>query len=204
MADNYDNENGRRGKGILFVLSSPSGGGKTTLAHRLLNSVADLGLSISHTTRAPRKGEKDGVDYHFVSRDQFQVKIKGNQFVEWAEVHSNLYGTSHDSIDAIVSGGLDVLLDIDVQGGVQIRDRFPGSILIFILPPSDEEWLERLRARGTETDLELQRRIDAAREERLAMMPHYDYAVCNDDLKAAEEALRSIVIAERCRVSRRQ
>ncbi len=131
MADNYDNENGRRGKGILFVLSSPSGGGKTTLAHRLLDSVADLGLSISHTTRAPRKGEKDGVDYHFVSRDQFQVKIKGNQFVEWAEVHSNLYGTSHDSIDAIVSGGLDVLLDIDVQGGVQIRDRFPGSILIF-------------------------------------------------------------------------
>ncbi|UCF29917.1 MAG: guanylate kinase [bacterium] len=203
MVDIFDSENGRKGKGILFVLSSPSGGGKTTLAHKLQVSMEDLALSVSHTTRKPRAGEADGADYHFVSRKRFQEMIDNGEFVEWAEVHGNLYGTGRKEIDDTLRKGTDVLLDIDVQGARQIVGTFKESILIFILPPSDEEWLERLRGRGTESEAELKRRIEGAKQERLAMMPYYDYAVLNDVLDDAADALRSIIIAERCRVSRR-
>lgn len=195
-------ENGLGGKGITFVISSTSGGGKTTLVRRLLESLPDLALSVSHTTRDPREGEVDGSDYHFVQRDVFQTMMESCGFLEWAEVYGEYYGTSEAAVESILSEGRDAVLDIDVQGGRQVRDTVPGAVLIFIIPPEKAELIRRLRSRGTETPGQLEKRLSAAREE-LALMPFYDYAIRNDDLQEAAAALRSIVVAERCRVARR-
>ncbi len=193
--------NGKQGRGILFVISSTSGGGKTTLARRLLKSLPDLALSVSYTTRDPRKGEVDGSDYHFIERDEFNKIKEPGGFLEWAEVYGEYYGTSRLAVESVIEQGRDVLLDIDVQGGRQIRDRIPEAVLIFIIPPERDELIRRLRNRGTESPSQLEKRLSAAREE-LALMPFYDYAIRNDDLEEAVEALRSIIIAERCRVTR--
>jgi guanylate kinase len=195
-------ENGTGGKGILFVISSTSGGGKTTLVKRLLESLPDLVLSVSHTTRAPREGEIDGSDYHFVDRGDFEQIMESNGFLEWAEVYGEYYGTSLAAVKGVAEQGRDAVLDIDVQGGRQVRERVSGAVLIFIIPPEEDELIRRLRNRGTETPNQLEKRLSAAREE-LALIPFYDYAVRNDDLEEAAEAIRSIIIAERCRVSRR-
>ena len=201
MTMSSQKENGRGGRGILFVISSPSGGGKTTLVHRLLEEVPDLSLSVSHTTREPRPEESDGRDYHFVSEDEFTRLREQDGFIEWARVHANYYGTSRGSLAAIGAEGKDALLDIDVQGGQQVREALGQAVLIFILPPEREEWVRRLKERGTESPAQLQERLKAA-EDELALIPIYDYAVRNDNLEDALDALRSIVIAERCRVSR--
>lgn len=192
--------NGRTGKGILFVISSTSGGGKTTLVGRLLDALPDLAVSVSHTTRQPRPGEVHGTDYHFVSVDEFQRMVGENEFVEWANVYEELYGTSEKAIQKILEEGFDVLLDIDVQGGTQIRERFPDSVLIFIVPPGREELERRLLKRGTETPSEIEVRMAQADKE-LALIPFYDYAVANENLDSAADALRCIVVAERCKVS---
>jgi len=196
-------ENGKKGKGILFVISSTSGGGKTTLVRRLLKCLPDLALSVSHTTREPREGEVDGSDYYFIDKDEFIKIIESGGFLEWAEVYGEYYGTSRLAVENITEQGRDVLLDIDVQGGRQIRDRVLEAVLIFIIPPERDELIRRLRKRGTESPSQLEKRLSAAREE-LALMPFYDYAIRNDDLEEAVEALRSIIIAERCRITRRR
>jgi guanylate kinase len=198
-----DKENGTGGRGILFVISSTSGGGKTTLVRRLLKCLPDLALSVSHTTREPREGEVDGSDYYFIGKDEFIKIIESGGFLEWAEVYGEYYGTSRLAVENITEQGRDVLLDIDVQGGRQIRDRVLEAVLIFIIPPERDELIRRLRKRGTESPSQLEKRLSAAREE-LALMPFYDYATRNDDLEEAVEALRSIIIAERCRITRRR
>jgi len=195
-------ENGTGGKGIVFVISSTSGGGKTTLVRRLLESVQDLALSVSHTTRDSREGEVEGSDYHFVDRHFFEKIMKSDGFLEWAEVYGEYYGTSRTAVESIVRKGQDAILDIDVQGGRQVRERVPGAVLVFIIPPEEAELTRRLRDRGTETPAQLEKRLLAAREE-LALMPFYDYAIRNVDLEEAAEALRSVIISERCRTSRR-
>jgi guanylate kinase len=192
-------DNGSTGKGLLFVISSVSGGGKTTVIGRLLKIFGDLHLSVSHTTRKPRSGEENGRDYNFTSVDSFKGRIKMGQFLEWAEVYGHYYGTSKDTIDAITHQGCDALLDIDVQGAMQVKNRVSGAILIFILPPGEDEHERRLKDRGTESDLEISIRLEAARQE-LAFVKEYHYCVLNDDVKDAVDAVSSIIRAERCRV----
>ncbi len=198
-----DTENGRSGRKILFVVSSPSGGGKTTLCRRLLAEEPGIRLSVSHTTRPPREGEKDGREYFFTEEKDFTRLIAEGAFLEWAQVFGqHRYGTSRAEVDRIRGKGDDVLLDVDVQGAVAIKQRFPEAVLVFILPPSEEELVRRLRLRGTETAQSLAVRLETAKKE-LALLPRYDYALLNDDLDQAYGALRSILTAERCRVSRR-
>jgi guanylate kinase len=186
------------GGGNLFVISSVSGGGKTTVIHELMQSVPDLKLVVSHTTRNPRPEEKDGEDYHFISRDRFRTMIDEDRFLEWAEVYGKYYGTSGQAVDAVSGEGYDAILDIDVQGAMQVREKRPEAILIFILPPSEEEQERRLRGRGTEGEEDVGRRLEAARQE-LAFAGEYDYCVVNDKLDEAVEAVRSIIEDHRCR-----
>jgi len=195
-------ENGKGGRGILFVVSSPSGGGKTTLCRRLLEEMPGIVLSVSHTTRLPRKGEQDGREYHFVGLKDFALMRSAGEFLEWAEVYGRFYGTSRRAVEAILAGGNDVLLDIDVQGALQIRGHCPDAVLVFVLPPSLEELRLRLAARGTEDPAAIENRLAAAKME-LAQLHRYDYSVTNDDLDEAYRALAAVLVAERCRVSRR-
>lgn len=192
-------DNGSTGKGLLFVISSVSGGGKTTIIGRLLKTMSDLRLSVSDTTRLPRTGEEDGQDYNFTSVDNFKGEIKEDRFLEWAEVYGHYYGTSKDTIEAITREGCDALLDIDVQGAMQVKNSVSRAILIFILPPGEEEHERRLKERGTESDQEVRIRLEAARQE-LAFVNEYHYCVLNDDVKDAVKAVSSIIKAERCRV----
>jgi guanylate kinase len=186
-------------KGFLLVLSAPSGCGKTTILKRVMADLPGLVFSVSHTTRPPRPGEKDGRDYHFVSGEAFSTmqSDETSGFLEWAEVHGNLYGTSRTEVARQLSTGLDVILDIDVQGAMQVQQN--GSpVTVFIAPPSLEELESRLRRRGTESREDLEVRLRNAQKE-LACVDRYDYLVINDQLPEAVESLRSIIIAERCR-----
>lgn len=188
-------------EGILFVVSAPSGAGKTSLCRELVDSFEDLRQSISFATRKCRQGEADGVDYHFISSDAFQKMIDQQQFAEWAEVHGNYYGTSLQTLEDAANNGVDLLLDIDCQGAAQIKKNFHRGVFIFILPPDYEELEKRLRHRGTETDDVIQRRLANARKE-IPEARWYDYLVVNDDFKSAKERLIAIVTAERCRSDR--
>ena len=187
--------------GLLFIISGPSGCGKSTLTHRLLAEVPGLAFSVSHTTRQPRPGERDGVDYHFVDRSAF-IALRDQEpsgFFEWAEVHGNLYGTSVEEVRRKLAQGLDIILDIDVQGARQMLARPEGrdAASIFIGPPSMAVLAERLEQRGDAGD-SFELRLKNAREE-LACAPDYAYLLVNDDLETAATALKSIVIAERLR-----
>jgi guanylate kinase len=189
---------------LLLILSSPSGAGKTTLTRMLLAKCPDLRFSVSHTTRAPRPSEVDGRDYHFVDRKHFEQLVEQNAFLEWAEVHGNLYGTSLAEIDRArhTPGCGGMIFDIDYQGARQIRAKVPDVIGVFILPPSMEELEKRLRGRASETEEAVQRRFAVAKRE----IEHYalfDYVVVNDDVERAFDHLRSIVLAERSRRQRR-
>lgn len=186
---------GRR-RGIPFVISAPSGTGKTTVCRRLLEADAGLSLSVSHTTRAARPGEKDGVDYHFVTRDAFERLVEDGAFLEHAEYRGNLYGTSLAAVEAPLGRGQDVLLEIEVQGARQVRERVREARFVFLLPPSRGELERRLRARGTESDDVVARRLEVAAEE-LQEVFRYDYAVVNDDLEAAVARVLAIIDAER-------
>ncbi len=187
---------------ILLVLSAPSGAGKTTLAHRLLKELPNAVFSISYTTRKPRGTEKDGVDYRFVDTKTFQEKIERGEFVEWAQVHDHFYGSPQSVIDeAIRSRGIAVF-DIDVQGGVAIKRKYPDAVLVFVLPPSMEELERRLRERKTDSDETIRKRLLAARAEMEKGRAAYDYLIINDDFEKAFTELKSVVIAERCRRGR--
>lgn len=184
---------------ILLIISSPSGAGKTTLTHRLLQEFPDLRFSVSHTTRKPRANEVDGQDYHFVSDEAFRTVLDEDGFAEWAEVHGHLYGTSVAEIDrARHDGKAGVLFDVDYQGARQIKEKFPHAVGVFILPPSMEELRRRLEARGSDDPESRRRRFEKAREE-IGHYPFFDYMIVNDDLQRALAELRGIVLAERCR-----
>lgn len=180
------------------ILSSPSGGGKTTIARELLSLRADVGYSVSCTTRAARNGERDGVDYHFLSRAHFREAIERHDFAEAAEVHGELYGTLRSEMDRVIGQDRHVVMDIDVQGARQLARAYPESVLVFVLPPSAEVLLARLRSRQTEGPDSFARRLGSAVEE-LRSVPLYDYVVVNDDLRLAVERVSAIIDAEMVR-----
>jgi guanylate kinase len=189
-------------KGKLFVISAPSGAGKTTLLRRVMADITGLTFSISHTTRSPRPGERDGTDYHFVNREQFMAMIEDKMFLEYAEVHDNLYGTSADAVGLQLQQGLDVILDIDVQGAEILRKiGQPEAIFIFIAPPDLGELESRLRRRGTESEETIQLRLKNAQTEMRAAAG-YDYLIINDVLETAEKVLSGIILAERAKAHR--
>ena len=182
-------------RGRLFVVAGPSGAGKGTLIEELLRRHPTAWLSVSATTRAPRSGETHGVQYYFMDRATFRDKVRNGDFLEWAEVHGNLYGTPRNSVIEHLEAGLDVILEIDVQGARQVREKIPDAVGIFVMPPSLEELERRLRWRGTESDSEIARRLRNAKEESKAA-EEYRYVVVNDDLRRAREELCAIYVNE--------
>lgn len=188
--------------GRIFVVSGPSGSGKSTLIAGVRQKVPDLGYSVSHTSRAPRGQEKNGAEYHFVSKEHFRKMIDNGEFVEWAEVYQDLYGTSVSSLRGQITLGRDVIMDIDVQGARNIKDHFKDAILIYVLPPSMEILEKRLRERRTDDESKIRTRLEKAAKE-IRNCVSYDYLVFNDRLDEAVEELKSILIAERCRKSAR-
>ncbi|MCR5346470.1 MAG: guanylate kinase [Fretibacterium sp.] len=180
-------------RGRLFILSGPSGVGKGTLRKRALNDIEDLVYSISCTTRRPRPEEQDGVDYRFISGEDFEERVKQGAFLEYAHVHDACYGTLREDVERELSAGHDVLLEIDVQGALQVRRRVPGAVSVFVSPPSLEELEHRLRGRGTEDDAELQLRLKNAAAE-LRQAEEYDHIVVNGDLDEAAAALRRLIL----------
>lgn len=187
--------------GTLFVVSAPSGAGKTTLVHRLIESDPLLRLSVSYTTRPPRPGEQNGVHYHFVSPAQFRTMVENGAFLEWAEVHGNYYGTARAWVEAELTAGHDVLLEIDWQGARQIKARFPACVTIFILPPSFAELEARLRKRASDSDAVIAKRLANAHEE-LRHVHEFEYVIINDRLDVATQELIAVVTAERCRTAK--
>ncbi len=185
-------------KGLIYVVSAPSGAGKTSLCKRLLNEIPGLELSISYTTRPMREGERDGVDYHFVTVDAFQEMIEAGAFVEWAKVHDNYYGTGIDALKEASRDGRDILLDIDFQGAAQLKKSLDNGVYIFILPPDFDELKKRLEARNSDTAAVVKRRIENARIE-VVEAKWYDYIVVNDNFDFALAQLKAILLAETCR-----
>lgn len=193
---------GRRDRpGVPLVLAGPSGGGKTSVCGRLLDRRDDVVFSVSATTRAPRPYETDGTHYRFVDRARFETMIRAGELLEWAEVHDELYGTPKDQLDACLADGRTLLLDVDVQGARDIRRRVPEAVLVFLLPPSVESMLARLRKRGSEREEELRRRMRTALAE-LEAVGEFDYAVVNHELAATVDAVEAIVEAEQRAVAR--
>jgi guanylate kinase len=183
------------GNPFPVILSAPSGGGKTTIARHLLERRNDVGYSVSCTTRQPRPGERNGFDYHFLTREQFLARRAAGEFAESAEVHGNLYGTLKGEIARVLAAGRHVVMDIDVQGARQMRQAFPDAVTIFVLPPSAEVLLERLKHRKTESPQQLVARLNSALHE-LQAVDEYEYVVVNDDLDDAVRRVGSIVDAE--------
>jgi guanylate kinase len=177
------------------ILSAPSGGGKTTIARRLLEVREDLGYSVSATTRTPRAGEADGVSYHFLTRDEFSAAVARNEFAEYADVHGNMYGTLRREVRRVLDSGRHVVMDIDVQGAVQFAAAFPDAVQIFVLPPSGDALIKRLTSRGTESKESLARRLSSALLE-LRMVERYEYVVVNDVLDRAVASVSGIIDAE--------
>ncbi len=179
-------------KGILYVLSGPSGSGKTTLAKHLVNTVHSVDFAISYTTRKKRDGEEDGVDYKFVDENTFQQMINEEKFAEWAEVHGNLYGTPIKEIDKILDKGIDILLDIDVQGSSQIKEKYNNSVHVFLVPPDLNTLRERLSNRNTENSSDLEKRLKRAVNE-ISRIRDYDYIIVSDDIEKSLNKLESII-----------
>jgi len=189
------------GTGAVFVVSGPSGAGKSTLLRRVLETDPQLCFSVSHTTRSPRNGELDGRDYHFATRDAFRRMVDGGEFLEWAEYNDNLYGTSRASVSGPTGIGLDLILEVEVQGARQLRERLPGAVFVFILPPSLKLLERRLRERGSEDESVIQKRLERAREE-VRLVGMYDYVVVNDRLERAAAELAHVIGAKRAERAR--
>jgi len=190
-----------RRRGTLFVVSAPSGAGKTTLCREARHLLPDLAYSVSYTTRPPRPGEIGGTDFHFVTEATFRDLRERGEFAEWASVHGNLYGTRSSVLEAALGDGRDILLDIDTQGAAQLRRRYQEAVLVFIVAPSMAELEQRLRERRSDAAGEITRRLDRAREE-VTMWRQYDYLIVNRDIKDAVEQLTAIIVAERSRTTR--
>src|SRR5262245_33177128 len=191
----------RPSRGLLFIVSAPSGAGKTTLVERLVDETPHLKMSRSYTSRGARDGESDGVDYNFVERHRFEAMIAAGEFLEWAEVFGNLYGTCAADTERMLAAGDDVVLVIDVQGARKVRSLGFVATTIFVMPPSPEVLEQRLRGRSKDSDAAIQRRLEVAKQE-VAAFAEYDYIVVNDHIDAAVERLRHVVLAERSRLNR--
>jgi guanylate kinase len=190
-------------RGLLFIVSAPSGAGKTTLVERLVERTPQLRMSRSYTSRRSREGESDGVDYNFVTRERFEGMIAAGDFLEWADVFGNLYGTCASETEQMLVAGDDVVLVIDVQGARKVRRQGIETTTIFVMPPSPEVLEQRLRGRSKDDEAAIQRRLQVAREE-VAAFSDYDFVVVNDELIGAVDRLRGIVLAERARLKRMQ
>lgn len=188
-------------QGILIVLSGPSGTGKGTICKELLQQYPQLQYSISATTRSPRAGETDGVNYWFTAQEDFKSMVANDELLEWAEVYGNYYGTPRRYVTEMLHSGKDVVLEIDIQGALQIKAKFPQGVFIFIVPPSIRELASRIKKRGTEAPEVIERRLNAANDE-LSYACQYNYVVVNDEVVAATAKIVSIISAEKCRVDR--
>jgi guanylate kinase len=188
-------------RGLLFIVSAPSGAGKTTLVERLVEQVPNLRMSRSYTSREARQGETDGVDYNFVTRDRFERMAAAGEFLEWADVFGNLYGTCAADTERMLAAGDDVVLVIDVQGARKVRAQGVEARTVFVMPPSFAVLEQRLRGRSKDSEAAIQRRLDVARAE-VAAFTEYDFVVVNDEVTAAVDGLRSIVVSERARLPR--
>lgn len=187
--------------GIFYVISGPSGAGKTTILKKILEDVENLTFSVSYTTRPKRPNEQEGVDYFFVDEAKFKDMIRRGEFIEWALVHGYYYGTSEKFIDSKLKENYDIVLDIDVQGAINIMKKFSNAVFIFLAPPTFEELEKRLRKRKTESQEDLMKRIKDARWE-LSKIPLFDYLVINDSIDSAISKIKAIIYAERLRVER--
>ncbi|WP_456400796.1 guanylate kinase [Mesoaciditoga sp.] len=190
-------------EGILFVMSGPSGAGKTTIVKGALKDLEDVEFSVSYTTRPRRVGELDGKDYFFVSKEEFELLKKNGEFLEWQEVHGNLYGTSKKYVRSKMKSGVNVLLDIDVKGAMSVKRQIKEAVYIFVAPPSFKDLKERLINRHTEEKGDLEKRIEDAKYE-LSMISKFDYLIVNHDVAQSVKQLESIIIAEQIKVSRRK
>lgn len=187
--------------GSLIVLSGPSGAGKGTILNELLKLDDNLRFSVSMTTREPRSGEVDGINYFFVTKEQFEEEIKNNNFLEYAIVHSNYYGTPKSKVEEYINEGHDVILDIDIQGALRVKETNPDAIFVFIMPPSMKELRDRLVKRGTESKDKIVERFKNAYKE-INEIKKYNYVVINDEVSNAVNKIKAIMLAERCRVDR--
>lgn len=186
-------------KGKLFVISGPSGTGKGTICSEILDQRPSIRMSVSMTTRTPRNGEIDKIHYHFTDHDSFRNLIEADGFLEYANVYGNFYGTPRKQVMEWLDEGIDVILEIDVQGAMQVRNSYPDAVLIFILPPSLEELRNRIAGRGSETEETMKKRLGAALNE-ISQIGEYDYSVVNDDIDIAVDKVKSIIVSEQCRV----
>lgn len=188
-------------QGNLIVISGPSGTGKGTICKELLRCYPELHYSVSATTRPPREGEKHGVNYWFFTKDHFQTMLKNDELLEWAEVYGNYYGTPYSYVVETLEKGQDVILEIDTQGALKVKNKFPQGIFIFIVPPSLDELAERLWKRGTDSPQVIHTRLQCVRNE-LKMAPNYHYLVMNDQVSDAVKKISAIILAEKCRMER--
>lgn len=188
-------------EGLVYIVSAPSGAGKTSLCNELIDIFPDLRHSVSYTTRAPRPGERNGIDYFFVSLEEFERMVGADEFAEWAKVHGNIYGTSVKTLEDYRAQGINVILDIDCQGARQLKARYRDAVYVFILPPSFEELRKRLEGRNSDSAEVIEGRMRVAMDE-VKESSWYDYLVVNDDFAQALAKLKSIIVAEQCRTGR--
>lgn len=188
-------------KGLLIVISGPSGAGKGTICRALLEKNPDIKLSVSCTTRNPRQNEVEGINYYFITKEKFKDMIEADEFLEYAEVYDNFYGTPKAKVESILNEGKDIILEIDIQGALKVKEKYPEGVFVFIMPPSMEELKNRIKKRGSETEESLIKRFKSAFQE-INYVANYNYVIVNDEVEKAVEKLEAIILAEKCRVDR--